>query len=508
MLEFWSVYLNIPAVMMADELLYLCDVESLSAEIQRREEQQEFTESRRIYSRARRRVFAQFVASKQAPASSGSGCVWLCCGHTHTDPASIHRHASSSHSAEIHQLTSDSLKLQKTHSDSLNHQTDSDSLNHQTDSDSLNPQTHGDSLNHQTRSNSLNHQTDSDDSLNHQTHSDSVTHQNTHGDSVNPASVCAAAGVCVAGSADVSSWMPDMSRVSEHELTSGEGVVLLFYCYCLLPDPQLISRWQQQLCTALHLTGKVRVATEGINGTVGGTAAGAELYMQTLLRHPAFSSMQTEDFKRSAGGAQCFSSLKVGVHREIVPMGVDPELVSYRSAGIHLEPQEFHREVQALVESPALQANTILLDCRNFYESKIGQFSCCVAPDIRKFSYFPDYVDQNLDLFRDKRVLMYCTGGIRCERGSAYLRSKRVCKEVYQLKGGIHKYLEQFPDGFYRGKLFVFDERYAIAFNQDVISVCRYCSQPWDQYVRCSTGVCGQLLLSCVSCRVWSDRLL
>ncbi|XP_068069521.2 thiosulfate sulfurtransferase/rhodanese-like domain-containing protein 2 isoform X2 [Danio rerio] len=461
MLEFWTVYVDIPAVMMADELLHLCDVDSLSADMQKRE-QQEFTASRRIYSRARRRVFAQFVASKQAPASSGSGCVWLCCGHTHTDPASIHRHASSSHSAEIHQLTSDSLKLQKTHGDSLNHQTDSDSLNHQTLSDSVN-------------------------------------HQNTDGDS---ASVCAAAGVCVAGSADVSSWMPDMSHVSEHELSSGEGVVLLFYCYCLLPDPQLISRWQQQLCTTLRLTGKVRVATEGINGTVGGTAAGAELYMQTMLRHPAFSSMQTEDFKRSAGGAQCFSGLKVGVHREIVPMGVDPELVSYRSAGIHLEPQEFHREVQALVESPELQADTILLDCRNFYESKIGQFSCCVAPDIRKFSYFPDYVDQNLDLFRDKRVLMYCTGGIRCERGSAYLRSKRVCKEVYQLKGGVHKYLEQFPDGFYRGKLFVFDERYAIAYNQDVISVCRYCSQPWDQYVRCSTGVCGQLLLSCVSCRV------
>lgn len=296
--------------------------------------------------------------------------------------------------------------------------------------------------------------------------------------------------------------MPDMSLVSEHELTRGEGVVLLFYCYCHLQDPQLISHWQEQLCTTLRLTGKVRVATEGINGTVGGTAAGAELYMQTLLRHPAFSSLQTEDFKKSAGGAQCFSGLKVGVHREIVPMGVDPELVSYRSAGIHLEPQEFHQEVQALVESPALQADTVLLDCRNFYESKIGQFSCCVAPDIRKFSYFPDYVDQNLDLFRDKRVLMYCTGGIRCERGSAYLRSKRVCKEVYQLKGGIHKYLEQFPDGFYRGKLFVFDERYAIAFNQDVISVCRYCAQPWDQYVRCSTAVCGQLLLACVSCRV------
>lgn len=186
--------------------------------------------------------------------------------------------------------------------------------------------------------------------------------------------------------------------------------------------------------------------------------------------------------------------------------------------GIHLEPEEFHKEVKAFVENQSSNSDTILLDCRNFYESKIvsslkvsvrtlgtlqlivvcsqGQFDQCLAPDIRKFSYFPDYVDKNLDLFRDKKVLMYCTGGIRCERGSAYLRSKvslngkklfnmhipvmassimnvflqNVCKEVYQLKGGIHKYLEQFPDGFYRGKLFVFDERYAIAFNEDIIS--------------------------------------
>lgn len=130
-----------------------------------------------------------------------------------------------------------------------------------------------------------------------------------------------------------------------------------------------------------------------------------------------------------------------------------------------------------------------------------GQFTQCLAPNIRKFSYFPHYVDQNLELFRDKKVLMYCTGGIRCERGSAYLRSKvrsrvagfcfvtrgshlaavvvhiyvltllqDVCKEVYQLKGGIHKYLERFPEGFYRGKLFVFDERYAISSNSDIIS--------------------------------------
>ncbi|KAG7518419.1 hypothetical protein JOB18_034050 [Solea senegalensis] len=177
------------------------------------------------------------------------------------------------------------------------------------------------------------------------------------------------------------------------------------------------------------------------------------------------------------------------------------DVVSYHSAGVHLEPEEFHKEVEALLTKKDLCDDTILLDCRNFYESKIGQFTQCLAPNIRKFSYFPDYIDQNLELFRDKKVLMYCTGGIRCERGSAYLRSKGVCKEVYQLKGGIHKYLERFPNGFYRGKLFVFDERYTISSNTDIISDCRYCGRPWDRYKLCSTQFCFQLVLSCPSCR-------
>lgn len=96
---------------------------------------------------------------------------------------------------------------------------------------------------------------------------------------------------------------------------------------------------------------------------------------------------------------------------------------------------------------------------------------------------------------------MYCTGGIRCERGSAYLKAKGVCQEVFQLKGGIHKYLEEFPDGFYKGKLFVFDERYALSYNSDTVSECSYCGVPWDQYKLCSTPQCRQLILTCPACQ-------
>ncbi|KAK2834313.1 hypothetical protein Q7C36_015014 [Tachysurus vachellii] len=302
-------------------------------------------------------------------------------------------------------------------------------------------------------------------------------------------------------SKDVSYWMPDTSHISEDKLSEGPGEVILYYCYCQIKEPRFICEWQNELCSKLRLTGKVRVATEGINGTVGGTKSATRLYISAMLAHPIFQVMQVDDFKTSDGSAECFPDLKVGVYKEIVPMGVDPDIITYRSAGTHLEPEEFHKEVQSLLKDGSANSDTILLDCRNFYESKIGQFRNCLAPDIRKFSYFPDYVDKNLDLFRNKKVLMYCTGGIRCERGSAYLRSKNVCKEVYQLKGGIHKYLEQFPDGFYRGKLFVFDERYSISFNSDIISDCRYCGNPWDQYQLCSTDFCYQLVLSCTYCR-------
>ncbi|KAM6301628.1 thiosulfate sulfurtransferase/rhodanese-like domain-containing protein 2 [Podargus strigoides] len=303
-------------------------------------------------------------------------------------------------------------------------------------------------------------------------------------------------------SPEISCALPDTSHLSYDDLTSKVGEVLLYYCYCEVKDPEKLCAWQKALCQHLHLTGKIRVASEGINGTVGGSKAATSLYIEVMLSQPLFKDILCqEDFKSSAGGAHCFPDLRVGIFKEIVPMGIDPKIVSYKETGIHLSPQEFHREVeQYLSQASQGQSDTILLDCRNFYESKIGHFQGCLAPDIRKFSYFPSYIDENLGLFKDKRVLMYCTGGIRCERGSAYLRSKAVCREVYQLKGGIHKYLEEFPDGFYRGKLFVFDDRYAICSNEDIISACRYCGTLWDQYKLCSSQHCRQLVLTCPSC--------
>lgn len=169
---------------------------------------------------------------------------------------------------------------------------------------------------------------------------------------------------------DVSLWIPDTAHISEEQLKKGPGKVLLYYRYCPVADPHTVCAWQEVLCEKLHLSGKVRVATEGINGTVGGTSVATDIYIDAMCSHPLFR-MEKEEFKTSHGGAECFTALKVGVYKEIVPMGVDPDVVSYHLAGTHLEPEEFHKEVEAFLSKGDWNSDTILLDCRNFYESKI-----------------------------------------------------------------------------------------------------------------------------------------
>ncbi|XP_075303388.1 thiosulfate sulfurtransferase/rhodanese-like domain-containing protein 2 [Opisthocomus hoazin] len=392
---------------------------------------------------ARRKAFSLFVKAREVPAAArcaggGDGVRWRCCRQAFEELSGIHRHVALQHGGDVGQRAGPAERRAA-----------------------------------------------------------------AEGSASGGSAPAGAAGGHARSNPEICCVLPDTSHLSCDDLTSKVGEVLLYYCYCEVKDPEKLCAWQKALCQHLHLTGKVRVASEGINGTVGGSKVATNLYIEVMLSQPLFKDILCqEDFKSSAGGAHCFPDLRVGVFKEIVPMGIDPKIVSYKETGIHLSPQEFHREVeQYLSQASEGQSDTILLDCRNFYESKIGHFRGCLAPDIRKFSYFPSYVDENLELFKDKRVLMYCTGGIRCERGSAYLRSKAVCREVYQLKGGIHKYLEEFPDGFYRGKLFVFDDRYTICSNEDIISACRYCGILWDQYKLCSSQHCRQLVLTCPSCR-------
>ncbi len=269
------------------------------------------------------------------------------------------------------------------------------------------------------------------------------------------------------------------------------GKVLLFYKYIDLENPQDVVNAQRTICTSLGLTGRILVAAEGINGTVGGSIESIEKYKEYMQSHNLFFDI---DLKESPGNAQCFPKLAVKLKKEIVHLGIDPQKLKAKDGGIHLSPEQTHK---LLEKSPE---DLVILDGRNNYESRIGYFNSAVRPDIDNFRDFPEFIDKNLDLFKDKQVLMYCTGGIRCERASAYLKSKNITKNVYQISGGIHRYVEQYPDGFFRGKNYVFDGRVSLEVNNDVLSNCMICKISYDEYTNCVNAQCNKQLITCSEC--------
>ncbi|GAB5358084.1 hypothetical protein AAMO2058_000428500 [Amorphochlora amoebiformis] len=330
----------------------------------------------------------------------------------------------------------------------------------------------------------------------------------------------------------------------------GEGKhVLLFYKYADISDPAGAVVWQDALCRTLEITGRIRIASEGINGTVAGSIEALEVYKRAMFNHKELQ-MDPESFKVSAGSSVDFPSLEVRECQEIVALGIPPSLLPAKAGGRHVTPEEFHRMISkwsmdAIEESPGVSGKyqgvtgasetgdlpkAIIVDCRNEYEWKVGRFNGAILPHTRQFSDWPKFADELIKRYQlapqslstttpasngkedekkgnplgpETPVLMYCTGGIRCERGSAYLRSKGV-KNVFQLQGGIHRYLERFPDGGgFKGKLFVFDKRRVIqASKAEVIGTCDRCAKPYDQYddkIRCKS--CRALALVCPSCQ-------
>jgi predicted sulfurtransferase len=269
------------------------------------------------------------------------------------------------------------------------------------------------------------------------------------------------------------------------------GTILLFYKYVDIQYPAAIQKWQQELCARLGLTGRIILATEGINGTVGGTDEATLEYVKEMNNHPLFGGI---DFKTAPGGSQAFPRMKVCLRREIVNLGIDPKELTIKDTAQHLTPEETHN----LFMNPP--EDFVVLDGRNNYEAAVGKFVNAIAPDIRYFRQFPQYVDENLDQFKDKTVFMYCTGGIRCERASAYLNNKGIAKKIYQVEGGIHRYVEQFPDGFFRGKNYVFDQRITVKVNDDVLSKCLNCPTPSDVYYNCANALCNKHYTSCPAC--------
>ncbi|TEU25383.1 rhodanese-related sulfurtransferase [Alkanindiges illinoisensis] len=244
-------------------------------------------------------------------------------------------------------------------------------------------------------------------------------------------------------------------------------VVAALYQFHPVANPAGLQQQLLDLLNSLNICGTLIVAGEGINGTVAGARAAIDQMHQYLLDY-GFTNME---YKESFSSEKPFRKTKVKLKKEIVTLGVEVQPRS--QVGHYLNPEEWHDFIQ--------QDDVILIDTRNDYEYKAGTFKNAIDPQTESFREFPDYVEKNLSDAKDKKIAMFCTGGIRCEKSTSLLLQQGF-KEVYHLKGGILNYLEQIPaeQSLWEGECFVFDNRTGVTHGvQEGESVkCHACGWP------------------------------
>jgi len=259
--------------------------------------------------------------------------------------------------------------------------------------------------------------------------------------------------------------------------------VILFYKYVAIDDPAKFVAEQRELCESLGLKGRILIAAEGVNGTLAGPRDSIERYIGKLKEDARFTDIE---IKTSAGDKDTFPRLMIKARAEIVTLNGHDHIVPDRDN--HLSPAEWKRLME---EDP----EAVVVDVRNRYESAVGKFENAVECDIGNFRELPDFVGRLEDL-KEKKVLMYCTGGIRCEKASALFRSKGF-KNVYQLHGGIMTYQQQFGNEHWLGECFVFDERMTIRVEEGLsqIGKCSHTGRPTNRFANCLHDPCHILFL-------------
>ena len=281
--------------------------------------------------------------------------------------------------------------------------------------------------------------------------------------------------------------------------------ILLFYRFTPIADPDAVRLWQRDLCELLGLRGRILISEHGINATVGGEMAAMKTYVRKTKQYAPFADI---DFKWSpgsgfddSGGSLDFPRLSVKVRDEIVTFGAPEELRVDESGvvggGARLKPGELHKLVSERGD------DVVFFDGRNAFEAEIGRFRNAVVPDVETTRDFVAELDAGrYDHLKDKPVVTYCTGGIRCEVLSSLMRS-RGFDEVYQLDGGIVRYGETFGNtGLWEGSLYVFDGREATTFGRDaaVIGQCGVCGDATERLVNCDDASCRRRTVLCAGC--------
>ncbi|WP_312768834.1 rhodanese-related sulfurtransferase [Epilithonimonas sp.] len=274
-----------------------------------------------------------------------------------------------------------------------------------------------------------------------------------------------------------------------------ERLTLSFYAYAKIENPKkfrddLFIAWN-----AMDALGRIYVATEGINAQMSVPADNFEAFRDTLEVYDFMKGIRLNVAIEQDNHS--FLKLTIKVRNKIVADGLNDETFDVTNKGIHLKAQEFNN----MLEDP----NTIVVDFRNHYESEVGHFEGAITPDVENFRESLPIINEQLqDYKEDKNLLMYCTGGIRCEKASAYFKHQGF-KNVYQLEGGIIEYARQIKEegveSKFIGKNFVFDHRLGERITDDIISQCHQCGKPCDNHTNCANDACHLLFIQCDECK-------
>jgi UPF0176 protein len=265
--------------------------------------------------------------------------------------------------------------------------------------------------------------------------------------------------------------------------------VLLYYMYVPIENPEEFAAEHLQFCKELELKGRILVAPEGINGTLSGTVEQTERYMEAMKADPRFADTV---FKIDEADGHAFKKMHVRPRKELVTLRLEDDINPNELTGNYLSPKEFFEAMQ--------DPDTVVIDARNDYEYDLGHFKGAVRPDINAFRELPQWIRENKKEFEGKKVLTYCTGGIRCEKFSGWL-VREGFEDVGQLHGGIVTYGKdpEVQGQLWDGQLYVFDERISVPVNRVehvVVGRDHFTGEPCERYVNCANPECNKKILS------------
>lgn len=269
-------------------------------------------------------------------------------------------------------------------------------------------------------------------------------------------------------------------------------LILAFYCYTDLEDPHLEVKRHQEFLKSLDTRARVYISYNGINGQMSFSKNDAYVYLDWLKADPRYAALNV---KLDPYYEHIYPRVTIKFRPQLVALDYSPDV---SKGGQHVSPEQWAKMLEEKDD------DTLVIDVRNDYESEIGHFEGAVRPKLKTFREFPAYAEaltQEKDPKKTK-VMMYCTGGIRCETYSALLKEKGF-EEVYQLNGGVINYGHKMGNKYWKGKLFVFDDRLSVPISEDeheLISHCHTCSAPSDAYYNCANMDCNELFLSCPEC--------